>query len=145
MPLSPPRGQIGDTCFWLAAFDKKDKHHQAAAGFLEKMSNAALLFPWPLMYEVLRTRMVKRPEMMLGFERVVRRKSVIRIPDEHYRDECLEQAFQSARNGRPISLVDLVVRAVIQDRAYHITHLLTYNPSDFSDVCKSRNVRLFAP
>jgi predicted nucleic acid-binding protein len=133
-------GIIADTCFWLAAFDPKDGNHKAAANLLEQLVHQDLLMPWPIMYETLRTRTVKNPTMMAAFEHVISRPRVIKIDDSKYRIKCLETAFVTARNDRPISLVDLIVRAVLEDTNYHITQLITYNERDFEDVCHRRGI-----
>jgi len=124
MPTSI-HGILGDTCFWLEAFDQSRKHHKHAVKLLDNFSRGVLLMPWPIMYEVLRTYTVKNPKMMDGFRRVVSRPKVIKIDDHKYRSDCLNAAF--AQRGRAISLVDLIVRAVLCDENYRVTQLLTYN------------------
>jgi predicted nucleic acid-binding protein len=146
VPRSGIHGVLADTCFWIAAFDPSaGDDHRSAAGLLEDLSRGVLLMPWPIMYEVLRTYTVKNPKMMDGFARVVRRPKVYKIDDSKYRSRCLEESFLIARRGRPISLVDLIVRAVLRDDDYRVTQLLTYNQRDFADVCRDRGVTMWPP
>lgn len=141
MPLSSVRGVVGDTSFWIAAFEQRDEDHQRAAELLESMHSAILLMPWPITYEVLRTRTVKRPHMVAAFERIIRRPKVVLIDDSKYRDRSLNLTIMQAAAGRrAISLVDMVVRAIIADDQYRITQLLTFNAQDFHDVCRQRNI-----
>jgi predicted nucleic acid-binding protein len=136
------RGLVGDTSFWIAAFDPKDQFHKTAARFLEIIPSKVILMPWPIMYEVLRTRTVKNAQMVAGFNRIIRRPKVHKVDDASYRIECLENTLANA-SRRPISLVDMIVRAVLMDKKYTISQLLTFNPADFVDVCKDRNVRIW--
>jgi predicted nucleic acid-binding protein len=123
MPTSSVRGLLADTNFWLAAFDRRDQHHEEAA-------------------EVLRTRTVKNTPIVRSFERVLRRPKVVKLDDRPYRTQCLEETITQAPH-RPISLVDMVVRAVLADDEYEISQLLTFDPADFVDVCKRRGITVW--
>ena len=142
MPTSSVRGLLADTNFWLAAFDRRDQHHEEAADFFEKIPSKILLMPWPIMYEVLRTRTVENTPMVRSFERVLRRPKVVKLDDQPYRTQCLEATITQAPR-RPISLVDMVVRAVLADDKYEISQLLTYNPADFVDICRRRGIAVW--
>lgn len=144
MPPTSIRGVIGDTGFWIEAFDPAGKYHRAAAGALEDLRDAVILMPWPILYEVLRTKTVKHQRMTAAFERVVRQPKVIRIDDAKYRQSALEETIRQAASGRrTISLVDMVVRAVMSDVDYRVTRLLTFNAGDFADVCRDRRIMLW--
>jgi predicted nucleic acid-binding protein len=137
------RGLVADTGFWLSAFDKGEPHHTAAASLLERLRDGIILMPWPIMYEVLRTRTVRNAIMTSAFGRVLSGYKIHRVDDREYRDACLANTFDMAAKGRSISLVDSVVRAVIADGRFHITRLLTFNVGDFQDICKIRNVPIW--
>lgn len=81
MPPISVRGLVADTGFWLEAFDPAADHHRQAAGLLESLSGTVILMPWPIMYEVLRTRTVRNPIMTAAFDRLLRQPKVIRISD----------------------------------------------------------------
>ena len=142
MPASSVRGLVADTNFWLAAFDHREEHHFEAAEFLETIPSKIILMPWPIMYEVLRTRTVRNTAMVRSFERVLRRPRIVKLDDQPYRIRCLEETIAQAPR-RPISLVDRVVRAVLSDDKYKISQLLTFNPADFVDVCKRRDITVW--
>lgn len=137
------RGLVGDTGFWIEAFDKRRDHHILAAGLLEDLRNSVILMPWPIMYEVLRTRTVKHPEMSAAFGRVLAWPKVRKVDDSAYRSQCLENTLSEAARGRPISLVDMVVREVLCDDQFRVTRLLTFNPRDFHDICRDRGVTMW--
>ena len=143
MTPSSIRGVIADTCFWIDAFDPRGSHHKEAAHYLDELRDHVILMPWPIMYEVLRTRTIKNPIMTRAFERVLARPKIYRIDDTEYRDDCIERTFSLAERGRHISLVDMVVRAVITGGKYRITQLLTFNVADFQDVCHDKNVSVW--
>lgn len=128
------RGVLADTCFWIAAFDSREREHEKAASLLRNIRKGIILMPWPVMYETLGTRMVKKQPMLRAFTSILQEK-VVRIDDSPYRESCLLDALSETR---PLSLVDRIVRKVLQDEKYRITQLLTFNQGDFSDVCGTR-------
>ncbi len=141
--MNSARGVLCDTCFWIAAFHRKDGHHSQALEMLENLRGHDILMPWPIMYEVLRTRTVKHSQMIKNFERVLGPK-LSKIDDSGYRERCLEEVLEEAKNGhRPLSLVDRVVRAVLADTKYRITILMTFNGTDFYDICRKRKIEVW--
>jgi predicted nucleic acid-binding protein len=137
-------GLIGDTSFWIAVFDPRVEDHQRAAELLETVRSHVILMPWPILYEVLRTRTVKMPSMVRAFDRIVRLPKVFRLDDTPYRVESLESTLDLAQTSRrSISLVDMVVRAVLADPQYRISCLLTFNQPDFHDVCRRRGIPMW--
>lgn len=136
------RGLICDTGFWIAAFDKRDAFHEQAASMLNNLRNHVILMPWPIMYEVLGTRTVRQPHMVMSFARVLRLK-VIRIDDAEYREQCLEDTVIEAAEKRALSLVDRVVRAMLADPRYRVSRFLTFNLSDYHDVCRACRIQVW--
>ena len=134
MPYDGIRGVLADTCFWIAAFDSQQREHKQAALLLRNIRRGIILMPWPVMYETLGTRMVKTEPMRRAFASIFQEK-VVKIDDSIYRESCLLDALS---DKRPLSLVDRIVRKVLQDKNYRITQLLTFNQRDFSDVCETR-------
>jgi hypothetical protein len=62
------------------------------------------------------------------------------VDDQPYRDDALEDCFAGAARShsvyRQLSLTDRVLRAVLADPNMDIDGILTFNPADFSDVCR---------
>ena len=71
------------------------------------------------------------------------KEHVQRISDEPYREEALEMTFKMALNSsRYISLVDMVIRLILDDINVQKDALLTVNPKDFHDVCMRQNIEM---
>src|SRR5438876_6930974 len=103
MPASSIRGVVGDTSFWIEAFDPAREHHARAAGLLEDLRHHVILMPWPITYEILRTRTVKNRIRVSAFQRVLRRK-ILKIDDSLYRTGCLEAGSRSPQPGRAFAM-----------------------------------------
>lgn len=63
----------------------------------------------------------------------------------HHRDDALAHAIEwSLRRGRPLSLVDCVLRLLLDDVQTKTRYLATFNPRDLADVCKARRIELWS-
>lgn len=137
---------LADTGFWIALYDLTDQHHPAATRIMDQLALGTFLFPWPLYYELLRTRFVRRPGWVESFCGVIRQQRIKILDDVDYRDRALYLTIESASNGirakRGISLVDMVIRLVLEDPQRRIGELITFNEADFSDVCVKRGIRI---
>jgi hypothetical protein len=78
------------------------------------------------------------------FELLVHKPGTVRLPDERYRDQALTNVFSLNRRGRGMSLVDVVIRAMIEDVNIKVDALMTFNRPDFLDVCLSRRVEMLS-
>jgi hypothetical protein len=59
------------------------------------------------------------------------------------REDALRHCLESSReHKRPLSLVDCLIRVMLEDTNIRINYLATYNNSDFYDVCATRNIEL---
>ena len=132
-----------DTGFWIALYDKSDQHHDEAVKIMGQSALGRFLFPWPLHYELLRTRFVRRAGWVESFLSVIKQQRIQTVDDVPYREQALQSAMDWARNSkRSISLVDMVVRLVLSDPQHRIYELITFKSGDFSDVCRGRGIRL---
>jgi predicted nucleic acid-binding protein len=138
-----PKSVVVDTGFWYAICDARDEHHSDAepkARYLEEMN---VLVPWPSLYETFGTRLAKNTFAVRRFETYLKEPHCFLIGDESYREFALDQTFRQARAGkRPMSLVDIVIRLILEDVNVRKDCLLTFNDRDFMDVCRRRNVRI---
>lgn len=134
-----------DTGVWYSFFDSRDRYDDretvdALADLIEPMT---VIVPWPVTYETIRTRLARNRLALQGFERQLKSPRTVFIDDSSYREEALSQCFElSLRQGRPISLLDCLLRSLIADPDTKIDYLATYNDADFSDICASRRVHL---
>jgi predicted nucleic acid-binding protein len=135
---------IADTCFWIALYDRTDQHHREAAAIMDRPAMGTFLFPWPLHYELLRTRFVRRPGWVEAFLTVVKLGRIKSIDDATYRENALQLTTDWAAKGkRSISLVDMVIRLVLEDQSQRINGMVTFNAGDFADICQSRGIRIY--
>lgn len=131
------------TGVWFAVFDPRDQYHAAGlekAGLFEVLR---IVVPWPTMYETLGTHFVKNPRAMGGFERILKSPTVEFIDDDPFREDALELAFESSLRGRrPLSMVDCLIRLLLDDVDTGVDYLATFNVRDFADVCARRDVEI---
>ena len=139
------RSVLVDTGVWLAIFDPRDRVRDresvdALALRLEKMS---VVVPWPITYETLRTRFVRNRLALEGFERQLKSPLTEFLGDDPYREKALAHALESSlRRRRPLSLVDCMIRILLDQPTPRIRYLATYNVADFIDICTKRNIEL---
>ena len=132
-----------DTGFWIALFDPQQRAHPGTVGKQDYLELLNLIVPWPTVYETLRTRFVRRPKWVLEFESILKRSNVEVIDDLPYREDAIARVTESAvEMGRPISMVDMVCRMIIEDPDVRVEYLLTTNPADFVDVCRRGGVEM---
>ncbi len=127
---------IVDTGFWYAFYDERDRYHGYADMLIAEIAVHNLIIPWPSLYETLNTRFVKRANWLDSFENCLKKKNVHIIPDEKYRNSALKNLWLlNCKNKHSYSLVDIIIRCMIEDTDLKINALLTFNLSDFYDVC----------
>ena len=132
-----------DTSFFIALWDRRDNRHEEAKNKQEYLDRYRLVVPWPILYETLNTRMVRRPDWMAGFEKAARRFET--IDDSRYRCDALRSVREAARQKRrpkdsAPSLADRILLAMIDDNARPFHGILTFNHRDFMKPCMSREI-----
>lgn len=133
-----------DTGVWLGLCDRRDGQAAESNAIFEQLESVGIAMPWPLWYEVLKTRVVKQPRNFERFNRAIKTMSVLRIDDTKYRENALQATLDSGATRRPFSLVDMVCRLVIIDLSIRIDAVATYNVGDFADVCRKRDIPLIS-
>ena len=78
---------------------------------------------------------------MHRFTGIARRPNVEHLDEVPYREDAYEQTIRTART-RPMSLVDMVMRLMLDDVNVRVDGLLTFNPRDFHDVCRTRGLEM---
>ncbi len=139
-----PKRLLTDAGFWIAYYEERDSHHAKAVEVMQFAERNALLVPWPILYETLCTRFVKRKPWAQSFERQLGRANTVRVSDAEYRDFALSECLDLAGTGkRCLSLADAVVRAILQDKRNRVDYLITFNHRDFVDVCITSQIEIF--
>lgn len=132
---------IVDSCFWYALFDSSDPYHTQALQIENKLRDVKFIVPFPTLYEVINTRFSKK-DSLDRFRRQISSPECVLIPDEKYKDDVLRATFFfSLEKQRPISLVDMIIRIMMEDVNLQIRGLLTFNVGDFVDVCLKKKLK----
>jgi hypothetical protein len=143
MLVSHSKPAILDTGFVYALFDKKDPFYKDAMLKSDLVDNLPIMIPWPCLYETLNSRFLKDNIQIRQFELFLKRPKVILEDDRAYRENARDLTFeQKGLPGRTISLVDMVIRLMLDNRSLHIGYLFTFNPKDFVDICRSKKIVL---
>jgi predicted nucleic acid-binding protein len=136
-----------DTGVWYAFCDPTDgaRTPDVIEDIYERVRNHSIVLPWPIVYETLRTRLVRNRIAMQRFESQLKSLRVDRLDDTPYREDALTLSIESSlRRRRPLSLVDCLLRLLIDDRNVQIDSFVTFNVADFSDVCRNRKIELWS-
>ena len=138
------RTALVDSGFWFALFNERDEHHEDAVAKAEEIGSFRnLLFPWPILYETINTRLSRRPRVIRAFESFLKRPGAVLLDDADYRESALDVALFGHREvERTLSLVDCVIRLIIEDANVKVDCIYTYNRRDFLDVCQRHRVEL---
>lgn len=132
-----------DTGIWYAMCDHRDEHHAEARNKIAKFDAIQLIAPWPTLYETLRTRFVKNSLALQTFEQYLKRSKVSYLDDAPYRKVAMEICLESSlRAGRPLSMVDCLLRLILEDRNVKTHALATFNPQDFIDICTKYRIEM---
>lgn len=133
---------LTDAGFWIALYDKRCEHHNEATSAIADIGKFHILLPWPILYEVLKTRFVKNRIWAEQFDRSLRTLSIEFVNDVPYRDKAKAETIRLSSMGkRHLSLVDMVVRFMIMNLRIHL--LMTYNIRDFEDICRKRKIAIY--
>lgn len=134
---------IVDSGVWYAMFDGRDGNHLKAQAKAELLSMLTVAIPWPIAYETLRTKFVRNSMALSQFEQFLKSPNVEFVPDDEFRDIAFQLTFESSlRRSRPLSMVDCVIRLMLDDVNTRIRYLATFNARDFIDVCARNRVEI---
>jgi predicted nucleic acid-binding protein len=133
---------IADTGFWIGLFMERDAYHKSAMDYYNNNSTTTrFLFPWPTMFETLRTQFVRDYSAIKRLEKELKQLNVIKYGDRKIRDKALNEMFElNLRHGYKLSLTDSVIRETIKLSKSNIKGLITINKSDFVDICSKLKV-----
>ena len=123
--------------------DSRDQHHRQSLAKADVIDQAIVALPWPTLVRTLKTRLIKKPGNLDHLDTVIKRPTrKTFIDDVPYRPAALDAALQMTNRLRAISLVDMVIRLIMEDTQVHIDAILTFNEADFSDVCRRRRIQI---
>jgi predicted nucleic acid-binding protein len=134
---------LADTGVWYGIFDSRDQMYHKAQSKIEFFDFFRIVIPYPTLYETLRTRFVKNQIALRQFEIFLKTNHIMYLNDDMYRDEAFEMSIESSlRRGRPLSMVDCLIRLIIDDPNVRINYLMTFNHGDFIDVCQKNRIEI---
>jgi len=136
------RNVVIDAGFWIGLVDDRDQYHKMAVELGEKLSFQKLFCPWPITYEILRTKNIKRSSYLHRLRKAFEFYKVTLVDDAPFRQDCLSKVLRQDLRQRRLSLVDMVLRAILEKEHRQIGYLVTFNPKDFIDICSRRQVRM---
>ena len=135
---------LTDTGFWIALYDRGQEHHDEATSAMVDIEKFHILLPWPILYEVLKTRFIGNKILVEQFDRSLRTLSIELVDDAPYREKAKTETIKLSSMGkRRLSLVDMVIRSMLQNINLRIHMLMTYNIGDFADICRKRNIYIY--
>ena len=77
------------------------------------------------------------------FESLIRVPDTVLLDDAPYRLDAYENTFaQATPPHNAMSLVDFVIRAILEDKNVRIDAMLTFNLRDFGGICSEQEVEL---
>ena len=134
---------IVDSGFWFALYDSRDYYHHNANEIAEYLRLGNILIPYPTLYETINTRFSRRVEWLSEFQNLINQNNVILIDDSEYKDDALNLTFDT-NNFRnfSLSLVDMTIRLMLDDKNLNINYLISFNERDFIDICQRNFISL---
>ena len=135
-------GLLVDTGFFFALHDGRDQYHADALERRHLLDKGQIILPWPVLYETLNTRFIGIPEAVGWLDRLVQLPTTELLDDSPYRVQCLDNVLTPAQPLRRLSLVDTILRSIIEDANVRVAGILTFNPGDFVDVCRQHRVEM---
>lgn len=138
--MSQGQGLLVDTGFFIAMYDERDAHHAEAQDKQNLLDVYTVILPWPVLYETINTRFSRRRGIMARFDALITSSDTALLDDSPYRVEAYRTVARNAR--RSLSLVDAVLRAIIEDTNVAVAAMLTFNQRDFNDVCRQHSVEV---
>ena len=111
--MSQGQGLLVDTGFFIAMYDERDAHHAEAQDKQKLLDVYAVILPWPVLYETIKTRFSRRRRIMARFNAVITSSNTALLDDSPYRVEAYQTVARNVR--RPMSLVDAVLHATDVD------------------------------
>lgn len=128
-----------DSGFWYALYTPRDQFHQKAIEIEPFLANTDIIFPYPTLYEVLNTAFVKDKTSLLQIKELINSPNSICIDDSKYLSSAIELTLKKENDK---SLVDNIIRLMLEDINLKINGLITFNARDFYDVCATRGIVL---
>lgn len=134
-----------DTGYLYALYTPSDSYYSRATELCGPLNVGTIIIPHPVLYETINTKFVKNKNGIIMLKAILNKSSTVRVDDTKYRETALELTLDSAvQTNRALSLVDMIIRLMLDDTNLKIDAFYTFNPGDFCDVCTNRRIKLFS-
>src|SRR4030042_1849888 len=134
-----------DTGFWFGLYDKRDPNYSKASVLFEYLSIGKIIIPYPSLYETINTRFVRNKQGLYEFKQLINKGDISLLDDSSYKSDALDLTLNSSiYKDKNYSLVDMVIRLMLSDNRLNINYLISFNPSDFIDVCNRRRIQILS-
>ena len=131
-----------DSSFLFALFNERDQNHAAALKMAEWRDIAQPILAWPVLYETINTRLIRRPTELAQFQAIARAPATILLDDTPYRTGLPAQVLAQRGATGSRSLVDTVLCKIIEDVNVQVSAMLTFDTRDFWEICQLKGVEL---
>jgi predicted nucleic acid-binding protein len=131
---------IVDSGFWFALYDPGDTYHKRATEIVRYLDVSNTIIPFPTLYESINTKFMKNMVAKVAFENMLKSSNVTIVHDELIKEDALRITFTDESKKRNLSLVDNIIRLILDDTNYKIDYLITFNKKDFIDICQRRTI-----
>lgn len=127
---------IIDTCIWYALLDKTDSQAKYADIIKKILDTHQLIIPFPSLYETINTKFIKNEygQATQLFTYLNNSLKVILIPDNNYKEKALDIVQSNISKGKHFSLVDTIIRLMMEDTSLGEIAVMTFNVGDFYGV-----------
>lgn len=138
---------IVDTGFWYSYLGTREQErHMVADKVFRRLEELEVnfLIPFPTLYEAINTKLLKsknRAKANWFLRQLQSNPRFIKVPDDEYKDDAYLLTV-SENNHRGYSLVDMIIRVMMEDDRLKINSLLTLNIEDFIDVASRRGISI---
>jgi len=135
-----------DASYLLALYDSSDQWAPTARTLTQEwgLDHSVWILPWPIVYEVLSTRMARRhrvlQQVLSEWQKRESARKLVRWDDSPYRDGAVMAMEPTNWGQRSLSLADHVVRSILEDPSCRVEAFVTHNEKDFIDICTVRDI-----
>lgn len=135
---------IIDSGVWYAAFDQRDDKYVYSDKILNLLEMHELIVPFPSLYETINTRLLRNKYKQADylFEYLNDSKKVILVYDDKYREQALKSVSSNLNQNKSYSLVDMIIRLMMEDSSLGSIAVVSFNIEDFIGV---NNVEVIDP
>lgn len=135
---------IIDSGVWYAAFDQRDDKYVYSDKILNLLEMHELIVPFPSLYETINTRLLRNKYKQADylFEYLNDSKKVILVYDDKYREQALKSVSSNLNHNKSYSLVDMIIRLMMEDSSLGHIAVVSFNIEDFIGV---NNVEVIDP